>query len=274
MRVVGIVSLVDESWPRRRLSWFAASGILLALLLAAMSLGGLVLESTYARENAAWTTQAVAQDWFDLFIAAPVLAITALWAARGSRRGLLAYAGALLFTVYTVVIYAFAVHLNALFLLYCAALGVALYALIATASRASQFADTLRIGARVPRRQAGGFLIAIGTLFAFLWLTQLVPAAVYGTVPEELTATGLFTNPVHVLDLSFILPLHVIGGLALWRGTRLAWVAPVVLVFGALMAPSITFMTLAAGSVPVTLGMGLITLASVYLAARTLRAFR
>lgn len=273
MRASQLASVFDEPDSRHRL--LATAGVALAALFAVMSLAGLVGRTTYQYEAPAWLEQAIAQDWFDLVVACPVLVATALWAGRGSRRGLLVFAGTLLFAGYTAVIYAFAVHLNAVFLVYCAALGVALYALIGTLGRLWQARATLELAESLPRRSAGGFLVGVGVVFALLWLAQLVPAAVHDTVPAELAATGLLTNPVHVIDLSFILPMHVIAGVALWRmRSVLALLGPVMLVFGALMASSIAFLAARAGAVPVAVAIGILASASAIFAVRVVRALR
>ncbi|MCW5805229.1 MAG: hypothetical protein KIT31_22860 [Deltaproteobacteria bacterium] len=207
-----------------------------ALLLAAVSVGGLALPSLYARETAAWRTQAIAQDWFDLLVAAPALLLAARRAGRGSPRSRLVLGGVLLFAIYTLVIYAFAVQLNTLFLIYCAALGLALYAAITLAYTTD--ATTVRTLRRP--RAAGALLVSVGVAFAGLWLAQLVPAAITGRPPAALAATGLPTNPVHVMDLAFILPLHVLTGVLLLRRRRLGdLLAPAVLTFDVLMASSI-----------------------------------
>src|SRR4051812_30644843 len=83
----------------------------LALLLAALSIGGLV-SPAYARETPVWTEQAIGQDWFDLLIAAPWLALCALGARAGSRRWRLLLAGAYAYVAYEAFIYAVAVHWN------------------------------------------------------------------------------------------------------------------------------------------------------------------
>src|SRR5690242_8441145 len=76
----------------------------LAALVALASLGGILFPSTYARETADWTAQAVGQDWFDLVIAVPCLVITATLALRGAARALPVLAGGVLYTLYEFVI--------------------------------------------------------------------------------------------------------------------------------------------------------------------------
>ncbi len=271
----------DRTTPREhQLRAAANGGVVAAVLFIAISLGGFLVSGAYARETPTWAVQAVAQDWFDLIVAGPCLLIAALAAWRGSRRGQLVLGGFLLYTIYTLVIYAFGVHLNALFLLYCAGLGVALYSLITLARGLPPLDSLTSWDPRMPRRAVGGFLITVGIAFGALWLTQLIPAALHGRDPQELVDTGLFTNPIHVLDLSFILPLHVLAGVWLWRrranGVALA---AVMLAFGILMAGSIGFLVVmmevaavSGGGVPVAIAMGAVTLASFGLLAWLLRS--
>src|SRR5690349_5713700 len=101
----------------------------LAMLVAFVSLVGILHPSIYARETPNWAAQALGQDWVDLLFAVPWLAVSGLYAARGSRRALFLLAGAMLYTFYEFAIYAFAVHFNVMFLAYCATLGVTFYAL-------------------------------------------------------------------------------------------------------------------------------------------------
>ena len=282
VRITALAALYsDDAMNRRRPPLAVYGGALVSILLVAISLAGILGPATYARETPNWSTQAVAQDWFDLIVVAPALFLTALWAARGSRRGQLVFAGVLLDTIYTLVIYAFAVHLNSLFLVYCAALGVAIYTLIGLAHAIAR-EGVERVEFRPPRRIAGGFLIGVGIAFSGLWLLQLIPAALTGREPADLAETGLLTNPVHVIDLSFILPLHVIAGIALWRRRPIGQLlAPVVLAFGALMSASIGVLVImmeargiAGGGYPIAAAMAAVAILSSALLVASLRSHR
>jgi hypothetical protein len=91
------------------------------------------------------------------------------------------------------------------------------------------------------------------------------------TAPEGLRETGLFTNPVHVIDLAFVLPAHVLAGVAIWR-TRAALFAQIVLAFGVLMAGSICVMLLViGGAVPIAVAMFGVAAAAATILARTFR---
>jgi hypothetical protein len=144
----------------------------------------------------------------------------------------------MLFAAYSFLIYAFAIHFNAWFLLYCAALGLSVYGLAGTlaliAGRPAPMPDSL--AARV----TGCFLLATAVLFALIWLADIVPAMIEGVTPAAVTEAGLMTNPVHVIDLSIYLPGQALVGLGLLAGRPAGHrFAPVVLAFGVLMAANL-----------------------------------
>ena len=157
---------------------------------------------------------------------------------RGSQRAGLVWLGTLLYLVYAFVVYAVAVHFNYLFLVYVAALGLSAWAVILHANRL-RGADMQYPPGR-PLKVAAGVIIGIGVLFAGLWLSELVPALISGKVPVSLTEAGLWVNPIHVIDLSVVLPGFIVAGVAALqrREHGLFWLAPW-LVFSALMGSSI-----------------------------------
>jgi hypothetical protein len=99
------VQTVDAGLGDRRWLWLTVP---IGLLLAGVSLAGLLVPNLY-RGAEAWIVQAVAQDFIDLVLVLPVLALSAWRAGRGSHRGWLIWLGTLTYLVYTFVIYAFAV---------------------------------------------------------------------------------------------------------------------------------------------------------------------
>jgi hypothetical protein len=253
----------------------------LALLLAAMSLGGILLPGLYLGETASWAAQAVGQDWVDLVLAVPWIVISAAYARDGSRAGRLCLAGALLYAVYQLVIYAFALRFNALFLLYCAALGLSLFAVIAVLADLARVEIDRWFTERVPFRPAAALLIGIGAVFSALWLAEIVPALARGTTPASIVEAGVPANPVHVMDLSAVLPAHVAAGILLLRRRQLGYLlAPVLLAFDVLMSLSIAGMMIVmrlrgvAASPVVVAALALLALASAAMLVRTVRSLR
>jgi len=263
-----------DSIVRRRI---AAGSVALAGLVALVSLAGILLPATYARETLDWRAQALGQDWFDLLVATPWLAVCAVGMRRGRGHWHLLLAGALLYVAYTFVIYAFAVHFNAMFPLYCAALGLAFYLSVFL------LRDLAPPSVRraLPVRSTGLLLIAIGGLFALLWLGEIAAAIAAGEPPTSVAEAGVVTNPVHVLDLAIVLPAHVMVGAALLaRRPAASWMAPVLLAFGVPMASSIAGMMIAmqvlgaSAAMPVAAAMIALALLSTVALVRFLRALK
>lgn len=130
-----------------------------------------------------------------------------------------------------------------MFLIYSASLGLAFYLTVFLILSLSADDVRLRAARQAPVRSTGLYLIAIGALFALLWLGEIVPAIAGQRAPESVANAGLSTNPVHVLDLAIVLPAHVIAGVALLRRRAAgALLAPLVLAFDVPMAASIAGM--------------------------------
>ena len=219
--------------------WIGAS-VLVSVLVAITSLCGILLPATYARETPAWAIQAVGQDWANLAVVV-LLLIGTYYVWNRSLRGYLVWLGVYLYLIYAFAIYAFAVHFQSLFLAYVAVLGLSLYTLAGglMAARSDRLAPVLQGNPRA--RMAGGLLFVIGAMFAALWLSEIVPHLLAGTIPPALTETALPTNPVHVLDLAFLLPGMIVTAVLLWRREFL----------GSLMAvPLLVF--------AVTMGLGIV----------------
>lgn len=208
----------------------------LAALFAGASLGNILLPDAYARETPLWAAQGIGQDWVDLVVVVPVLTVSAAFALRGSRPSALLLGGALAYTAYSLVLYAFAIHFNSLFLVYSLALGLSFYAIVSIVAAMSREDVQWWFSARAPARMAGGFAALIGVAFYALWLSELIPALAARATPQSALDAGLITNPVQVLDVGIVLPAFIVGGVALFRRRPLGyWLVPVMLTFGALM---------------------------------------
>lgn len=208
----------------------------LAILVAVSAFVGLSSPGFYARETLNWQAQSEGQDMADLFLATPALLLTAAGAYLKRKGALLAWAGAVAYLLYTFLIYCFSVHFNSLFLVYCFALGLSFYSLLWFIYTQIKEPDSATRFSEVPRRLISIYLVVLSVLFYFLWLSEIVPAIVNKEVPLSVKQTGLFTNAVHVIDLSVVLPGIFISGIFLWKKRRVGYImAPVWLTFFILM---------------------------------------
>ena len=223
---------------RRRFSTWAPFPI--AILIAAAAIMGIVDPRIYARETASWAAQGIGQDWINAIICAPALLASGAAALRGSRRARVLVGGLLLYTAYSFAIYAIAMHFHQLFLVYCSLLGGSTFALIDLVVAQSQEGTPPWRGGRTLTWITAVTLFGVAAVFGLLWLAQIIPALVNGVDPEGLQEVGLAANPVHVLDLSLLLPAMVVAGVALLRRRPLGnLLAPILLGFGVMMALAI-----------------------------------
>ena len=252
----------------------------IAVLVVTASVLGLVDPGVYAAETDNWAAQARGQDIGNLVAFVLLVASGHRW-VRGSHRAAIVWLGALLYLVYAYVIYAMAVHFNHLFLVYVAVLGLSSWAVLLTTNRvrAHDVRVRARVGAGVPKWPAV-VAVAIGVLFALMWLAEVVPASVSGEPPQSVVEAGLCVNPVHVIDLAILLPAFVAAGWLALRGRASGqfFVGPL-LVFSVLMGSSIVaamvLMTAEgfSGTVPTMVMVSLVVLASLVAAGRHLASY-
>jgi hypothetical protein len=192
-------------------------------LIGAVAAGATAFIPGILREHSMWAGNARGTAVVILVVAVPTLVASMALATRGSVRARVAWVGALAYLVYNFAIFAFAVAFNELFLLYVASLSLAVWSLVALLARTDARDIVPAIATRTLERAVGVYLVVIAIAFAALWLSDIVPALLAHTAPAALRGTSLLTNPVHVMDLAFALPLAALGGVLLWRGRPLGY---------------------------------------------------
>ena len=208
----------------------------LAALIIVASSFGLLTTGFYTKETPDWAAQSIGQDIIDLFLVTPALIITTLFVRRKSKTAMMLWAGINLYLVYTFIIYCFDVHFNKLFLVYSFALGLSFYSFAYFLLSLVKEKITDWFDEKIPSRFIGIYFLLIPLMFYFLWLSEILPAIINNETPKSLKETGLFTNPVHVIDLSVFLPgLFLIGILLIKRKNIGLLLAPVVLTFFIIM---------------------------------------
>lgn len=205
--------------------------ILLVISLTAVSIAGAFLPATYQRDSASMAAQGAGQDMVDLFLVVPLLLITFYSASKGNRKGLLLYGGVLAYIMYTYVIYAFGVHFNRYFLLYCSTLGLSLYAFIVF-MRGVRHLELDRWFRDAPVKMISLFLVLVAVIFYGLWLSTVLPATFGDSIPEEISNNDFLVNPIHVIDMAFALPALVIGAVQIWKKRPVGYlIASLALIF-------------------------------------------
>ena len=203
-----------------------------ALFLTIVSFSGAFLPGTYQLETVSMAVQGMGQDIFDLFIIVPLLLISMLFAVRGNIKALLAAAGTTFYIMYSFFIYSFGIHFNYLFLFYCFTLGSSFYLFIIYVSELLQPGTENWFESNVPTKSTAIFFSVIAVMFIFLWFSDILPAVFNGSVPASVKNYNLLVNPVHVLDISFVLPGLITLAVMLIKRKKIAFLlSPVLIIF-------------------------------------------
>lgn len=214
-----------------------------ALLIAFTCISALLIPGFYKSESGNWQAQSLGQDLIDCFLVVPVLIISSYLTAKGSLKAYGILGGVNFYLTYTYLINCFAVHFNSFFLFYCIILGLSFYSSLWFFFRQLQNGLTPAMNNRPLVKITGIYFITIAVIFSMLWVKDIIPSILADQTPAILKEAGLFTNPVHVIDLSVFLPgLFITGYFLLKKNETALRLAPAFLVFMILMNFTIGFL--------------------------------
>ena len=248
---------------------YGATLVIAALLVAGSGVGLLFSDQVYPTETLRRMT--ISNDAINLIVVLPALLVSLMGARSGRLLGLLFWPGALLAVTYNAVAYVFALPLNAAFLLALGQMVLSLYVVVGLIAAVDVVRLERRIRDGVPERVSASVLVVLGAAFLLLALGTMIQGAL-GLVetPAEL---GVF------LADSLIAPAWVVGGVLLWRGRPLGYLAGGALLFQAsvlfvgvigftLLQPLMTDAPFVLADTLVLIGMGLVCFIPTVLFAR------
>jgi len=246
---------------RRNLTLIYALSFIIAILMGAASVAGLMYRTIFYRTDELLRTF-VPNDVVNLFIGLPIL-LGSMWLARrGKLIGLLCWPGALFFVLYNYIVYVFAMPLNVAFLLHLTLVTLSVYTIIGLVASIDGKAVQQWLTGAVPDRVAGGILAGLGLLF-FLRVIGVIVNALTSQTPIAETELAL-----HASDF-LITPAWVIAGVLLWQRNEFGYVTGLGLLFQAsmlfialiiflLLQPFLTTAPFVLADVVVIFAMGLI----------------
>lgn len=222
---------------------YTLTTILLLLLSILSSVLGLTHSGHY-NDSSELLSRIYAQDAVILIIAVPILAIGLWYASHGSLQGYVVWLGSLAFMTYMWASYAFTIAYNYFFLGYVVLFSLSLFTLVGgvLSLESNLFYSTLH--GRLSHRLYGTFLGLAAVGLAALWLSELIPAALGGTVPAAIQEFGPQAADTYVIDLGVVVPSLALT--SKWLLEQRPWgytLAGILLVFTAVLAPAITAIT-------------------------------
>lgn len=210
---------------------------LTALLLLVVSLCGIFWGQTYARETGNYASQGIGQDVVDLILVVPVLVVSTILVNKKTKFSLFIWLGTMFYILYSYIIYSFAMHYNALFLLYTALFGLSFYSLIyAFVSLDYNQVEKLFVQKKLHSFYYS-FMLFVAGMFYLLWFKDIIPTIMNNTIPQSIIDAGIMTNAVYVLDLGIFLPGLIISAFLLKNNKPFGYlIFPAMLTFIVLMA--------------------------------------
>lgn len=241
----GGLDVMDEDRPGLGLAYLLTAAAA-ATMTTASTVGAFAPDWLY-RDNALITATFRGQDFVTLVVAVPLLLVGLVWEMRGSPRGRVLWLGVLFYSMYAYLFYAVGAAFNQFFLLYVAAFGLPLYALLFSVPRLDLHQLGNAMGGRVARFVAMAYTGVVSAGLGLLWVGISLSYLATNTVPQPIVDSGHPTGVVFAIDLVFIVPLMLLAALWLARRELLGWpLAGVMSVGGSLYT-----LTLAAASVEV-----------------------
>lgn len=190
--------------------------VLIAFMAALASSGGLFFEGLY-RDNALVVSAWRGNDIVTLFIAVPLLLISALFTLRASNRGRLFWMGSLWYMIYNYVFYLFGAAFNSFFLLYAALFVVSIYTFVLALIQTDTQAFSRSFSEQMPYKSVSIFMLCFAILLGSMWIILSLSFVFTGQVHQSISQTDHPTAVVFAVDLTLLIPSLSIGGMLLWQ---------------------------------------------------------
>lgn len=210
---------------------FGLSAIV-AIGAAIMSAVGILVPELY-RDRSEWLRSVwVGNDYVTLLVAVPVLVVALVLTRQNSLRGRLLWYGAIGYTLYNYAYYLLGARINPLFPAYVVVWVLSTFVLMMALYRLDTNAVAEQFSVDWRGRVSAVYMLVTGVGLAIAWVAQWA-GIVFAGVKPNLGEAGF--QLVAAMDLSFMVPYFIVGGVLLWQ--RRPWgyvVSPIILTQGAL----------------------------------------
>ena len=172
-------------------------------------------------------------DWANLVIVLPLF-IAGLWLyRRGKFRGQLLLAALFTYLAYIYLIGVMGNAFNALFLVWTALYAIGGCGLYLTLAQLDFAALPAKLADNFPQKPVAIYVLAVGLILLAQYLAEVITADTTGAPPASLD--HYTTLELASLEFGIMIPLHLAGGLALWKGKPWGYLAATVLAFTTFM---------------------------------------
>ena len=172
-------------------------------------------------------------NWVNLLIVLPLFGASLYLYRRGRLRGQLLLAALFTYLAYIYLIGVMGNAFNSMFLVWTALFSVGLFGLFLTLSEMNVTALPEKLEPHFPRRSVAIYVMGVGLILLFQYLAEIITAYAAGQPPASLD--HYTTLELAALELGIMIPLHLAGGVALWRRHAPGYLISTILAFTAAM---------------------------------------
>jgi hypothetical protein len=172
-------------------------------------------------------------DWVNLMIVLPLFGVSLYLYRRGHLRGQLLLAALFTYLAYIYLIGVMGNAFNGMFLVWTALFSIGLFGLFLTLAEMNVAALPARLEPGFPRRSVAIYVVGVGLILLFQYLAEIITAYATGQPPASLD--HYTTLELAALELGIMIPLHFVGGVALWKRQAAGYLMSTVLAFAAAM---------------------------------------
>ncbi|MEP7290048.1 MAG: hypothetical protein ABI947_30235 [Chloroflexota bacterium] len=208
----------------------------------------------YYWDTVSSAAQMKGNDLITLAIGLPLLVLSCWLAFRASLRGRLLLTGTLGFFLYTYLSMSMLAAYNSLFLIYVALFSLSLFAFILSLLSFNLAELPSHFSAQLPRKWIAGLLFVVAGFLLLAWIGRIVPPLFQNQTPALENTTTLV---IQAMDLALIVPLAILSGILLLRGSAWGYLLASVFVLKAItlgLAVSAMGINMALAGVPDSLG--------------------
>jgi hypothetical protein len=182
-------------------------------------------------------------DWANLFVCVPLFVLGMLLYWRGRLRGQFILASVFTYLAYIYLIGVMGNAFNGMFLVWTSLFSTGAFGAALALADIDAPGLTERLATGFPRKSLAVYMLALAVALLHQYLVQVLTAYSTGRPPAPLETYT--TLELAALELGIMVPLHVVGGVLLWRRHAWGYLIAIPLAFAAAVA----FIALSIGQV-------------------------
>jgi hypothetical protein len=170
-------------------------------------------------------------DWVSLVVVVPLFIFGVYRYRRGKFTGQLLLAAVFTYLAYIYAIGVMGNAFNSMFLVWTALFSTGLFGLVLTLAGIDIATVPEKLATNFPRKSLSVYIMVVGFILLFQYLSEVISAYTRGTPPASLD--HYTTLELASLELGIMIPLHLVGGVLLWKKQAWGYLIAILLAFAA-----------------------------------------